>query len=449
MEKSYENIWEQCLFEIKQNINTQTFSTWFMPIVPLKLEEQNLTVQIPNKFFYEWIEEHYSELINSTLQHIIGPEGKLKYFIPIDTEQPANNITFRPRQSFTRTADTITQLNNRYTFDNFVEGPNNQFARASSYAVANSPGNTPYNPLFIYGGSGLGKTHLIQAIGNFAIQKKSAKKVLYASSEKFTYDFINAIQKNNKSEFSNMYRNVDLLLIDDIHFFINKEQTQEEFFHTFNTLYQNGKQIILTSDRPPKELKGLAERLVSRFQWGLTVDIQPPDLETRIAILQKRAEEENANLEKDVTVFLAHHFVSNIRELEGALIRLMAYSSLHNKTISMDIAKVILKDFIIMDKKPVTIEGILRTVAKYYSIPEDLLRHKTRRKEVVTARHIAMFLCKEITNHSYKTIGLHFGRRDHSSVIHAVQSVNEMIVCQEDFQETLDALKQRLEYEAA
>jgi chromosomal replication initiator protein len=319
-------------------------------------------------------------------------------------------------------AETIA-LNPRFTFDSFVVGNSNQFAYAACKAVAEAPGKTAFNPLVIYGGVGLGKTHLLQAMAWYAVSNGTASSVLYVSSEKFISDFITSIQNNKTSEFSSTYRNVDLLLVDDIQFFTNKERTQEEFFHTFNTLHQRGKQIVLTCDRLPRELRGLEERLISRFLWGLVTDMQPPDLETRVAILQKKADNDGVVVPNDVLLYVAQHIKSNIRELESCLIKLLAYSSLTGREISADMAKEVLHDRIQSARKSITIESVQETVAAYYNISSDLLRARTRKKEIVVPRQIAMYLTKQLTDSSLKTIGLHFGGRDHSTVIHAYQTI--------------------------
>jgi chromosomal replication initiator protein len=316
-------------------------------------------------------------------------------------------------------------LNPRYAFENYIKGESNQFARAAALAVANNPGGTSFNPLFIYGGVGLGKTHLVHAIGNSLIQSGKTNRVLYVSSEKFTVDFVDAIQKDNISEFSTLYRNVDVLIVDDIQFFAGKEKTQDIFFHTFNTLYHSGKQIILSSDRPPKELKGLHERLISRFQWGLAAEIQSPDLETRMAILRKKSSDSGADLDHDVVQFIASNVTTNIRELEGCLISLLARASLDVRRIDLALAKEVVRSIVGELRSHLTVEEIQRTVCDHLRIPADLIRAKTRKQEVVNARQIAMYLTKELTNSSLKTIGLHFGGRDHSTVIHAYQTIED------------------------
>jgi len=310
--------------------------------------------------------------------------------------------------------------------------------------VAKNPAKS-YNPLYIYGGSGLGKTHLIQAIGNLVRKERLARKILYVSSEKFTIDFIESIQRNKTTEFSNLYRYVDVLIVDDIHFFINKERTQEEFFHTFNTIHQKGKQIVLSSDRPPKELRGMEERLISRFQWGLVVDIQPPDLETRIAILQKKAEENGIHLTNEIIELFATNIISNIRELEGALIRLLARSSLDSKDITVDLAKGVLRDLSLGKKRTLSVEEIQRIVSEHYQIPEDMIRAKTRKQEIALARQISMYLAKKYTNHSLKTIGLHFGGRDHTTVIHAIQCIDNFIKTNKKIRDDIKQLERKIE----
>ena len=449
------DIWSKTLSLIKENLNEQTITTWFEPIIPISFADEKLTVQIPSQFYYEFIEKHYSELIKRSLQQTIGDNAEIIYSVVMNNKaEVLNNQKKVPLPQPTQKISPIDnngrkyaiQLNDRYTFENFVEGGNNQFARAASLAVSNSPGKTTFNPLVIYGGVGLGKTHLIQAVGNAILEKNGAdSKIFYVSSEKFTVDFIDSIKHNRAPEFSFNYRNVDVLLVDDIQFFTTKERTQEEFFHTFNTLYQNEKQIVLTSDRPPKELKGIEERLISRFQWGLAVDIQPPDLETRIAILEKKAEENELKLAQEIIEIFATNITSNIRELEGSLIRLMAKSSLEGEDVTIDLAKAVLKDLSLGNRRNLSIEEIQRIVCEHYRIPEDMVRAKNRKKEVALARQISMYLSKSMTPHSLKTIGLHFGGRDHSTVIHAIQTIKQVRKKDKAIKEDLAALERKLE----
>lgn len=446
----HEIIWAQCLQIIQDNVNPQSYHTWFKPLKPVTFEMGKLTLSVPSQFFYEWIEQHYPDMIRTALTQIAGEGSSLHYNILRHqdfTEDTAPEVITQPKQRPNR-HDDISDLNSRYIFKNFVEGSGNQFAKAASLAVAEKPGETSFNPLVIYGGVGLGKTHLTQAIGNYCLQHGTAKRIRYVSSEKFTIEFINSIQNNLTTEFSQIYRNVDLLLVDDIQFFMSKERTQEEFFHTFNALHQRGKQIVLSSDRPPKELKDLEERLLSRFQWGLVADIQPPDLETRIAILQQKAYFDGLVLPGDIIEYMAANITSNIRELEGALIKLLAFSSLKGTDINLELAKMVLKDIVVKKKKNISIEDIQRVVCDYFSIPDDLLRGKSRKKEIVFARQAAMYLAKEMTNYSLKSIGLHFGGRDHSTVIHAVKSIQEALrdpAQKIRLQEAVDTIRKKIE----
>ncbi|MBN2104401.1 chromosomal replication initiator protein DnaA [bacterium] len=441
-------VWKHALSLIQEHVNPQSYRTWFLPIEPLRVEGRKLTVQVPSQFFYEWLEEHYPHVIRQALSQVLGEESVPVYAILQKEEQKATIQSDPPKRMAGQYMGEDTHLNSRYTFDTFVEGKGNQFAKAASLAVSEAPGRTSFNPLVLYGGVGLGKTHLIQGIGNFAKDRNTASRIKYVSSEKFTIDFINSIQNNRTNEFSQLYRNVDLLLVDDIQFFMAKERTQEEFFHTFNALHQKGKQIVLSSDRPPKELKGLEERLVSRFQWGLVAEIQPPDLETRIAILQQKAEMDGIDLPMEIIEFVAVNITSNIRELEGALIKLLAYSSLRGIDINLELAKMVLKDILITRRKDISIEEIQRVVCEYYEIPDDLLRGKSRKKEIALARQIAMYLSKEMTHYSLKSIGLHFGGRDHTTVIHAIRTIDDLLSNKEKdhkFPETIDTLRKKIE----
>ena len=415
--------------------------------MPVGLDDQKLTVEVPSQFFYEWLEGHYSDLLNQVVLEVIGEEANITYAIS-ENSSASGELSRMPSMDNKRPLRPHPEKSNlieRYNFDNFVEGANNQFARAAALAVAESPGKTTFNPLVIYGGVGLGKTHLIQAIGNYILINSNTKNVLYVDSEKFTIEFINSIQNHKTTQFSAIYRNVDLLIVDDIQFFNNKERTQEEFFHTFNALYNSGKQIVLSSDRPPKDLDGVEERLISRFQWGLVADIQPPDLETRIAILQQKAEESNIELPGDIIEFIATNVTSNIRELEGALIRLLAFSSLNARDISLELARDVLRNLSLNKKKNIMIEEIQRIVSDHYNLPDDLLRAKTRKKEIAYVRQIAMYLSKELTKNSLKTIGLHFGGRDHSTVIHAIQCIGKQIDEDSKVQVEVAELRKKIE----
>ncbi len=460
---NHSEIWNICMNMVRDRVNNQTYKAWFEPIIPKKYDGENFWIQVPSQFFSDWIDEHYFSLLNEVLTKVTGKEIKLEYIISTENETviveaslPEINVSSRGVSSLnystnnnsiqeTNTSFLQSYLNPRYKFENYIKGESNQFARAAALAVANNPGGTSFNPLVIYGGVGLGKTHLIHAIGNHAYNTGKTSRILYVSSEKFTIDFVDAIQKDKINEFSNLYRNVDLLIVDDIQFFSGKEKTQDIFFHTFNTLYQLGKQIVLSSDKSPKDLQGLNERLISRFQWGLTADIQPPDLETRIAILQKKCSDYNVDLEHPIIEFIASNVTSNIRELEGCLVSLIGRASIEKRKIDLDLAKLIVRSIVGETKSHITIEEIQRVVANYFNIPEDMIRAKTRKQEIVNARQIAMYLAKEMTNSSLKTIGLHFGGRDHSTVIHAYQSIEDTIATDPKQKQLILSLKSKLE----
>ena len=450
-------IWDRCLDLIKKRVPAQTYNTWFQPIRAISLSEHSIYLQVPNKFFYDWLDSHYKDTIQGSLKEVTGNGVSARYTVLLSEEEKVNenqdiaepNIRavpdHEPRAAQTGMLERGTRINENYVFDNFVEGKSNQFAKAASIAVANSPGKTSFNPLVIYGGTGLGKTHLLQAIGNHALSLGAARKVVYVSSDTFTLDFIAAVQKNKTTDFARYYRSVDMLLLDDIQFFQNKEQTQEQFFNIFNDLFQHQKQIVLTTDRPPMELKGLQERLLSRFQSSLTVDIQVPDLETRIAILNKKATHDGLDLPYEVIEYIAQNVKSNIRELEGLLIRLLAYSSLMKVDIDIVLARKVLRETGIVEKKSVlSIEDIQKAICVIYSINLDSLVGKTRTKEVAEARMVAMYLAREYTNLSLKTIGIYFGGRDHSTVVHACKIIDERFGKDEHFGQFINSIKEKI-----
>lgn len=429
-------IWKKCLSVIKENVPALTYSTWFIPIKPIEYINNSLKIEVPNTFFIEWIEEHYNTIINNVVNQILGEDGKLLYVV-LD-EQVANlemtSIIDEPQiqEVISSIQDEVrpefeSYLMPRYKFDNFIKGEGNQLARAAAIAIGENSGETSFNPFFIYGGVGLGKTHLMQAIGNRIIEKSPSKKVIYISTEQFTVEFIDAIQSGKANEFSNFYKSMDALIIDDIQFLIGKERTQDYFFHIFNRLHQAGKQIILSSDKPPKELKGLNERLISRFQWGLTADIQAPDFETRMAILKNKAESFGISVPHDILEYMAYNITSNIRELEGCLIKILASASLNSQEIDLDLAKKAVSEIATGRQMNISIDYITQIVCEYFEVDENKVREKNRKKEVVLARQVAMFLSKKLTKSSLKTIGLHFGGRDHSTVIHAYNSVEKSL----------------------
>ncbi|BDC99952.1 chromosomal replication initiator protein DnaA [Persicobacter psychrovividus] len=451
-----QSVWQRCLEFVRSNISEQAFTTWFNPIVPLRLNGTVLTIQVPSQYFYEYLEEHFVYLLRAAIDKEIGKNGRLEYSVIVDrgneNNQPytvnlpngSKSSKTGPKKDGSENQNNYTSpfyiqaidksvknsnLNPNYTFENYIEGDCNRLARSAGFAVAQKPGITSFNPLMLYGGVGLGKTHLVQAVGNEILRKEdfTGKFVLYVSSEKFTNQFIEALKANQMREFQNFYLQVDVLIIDDVQFLSGKEKTQEMFFHIFNHLHQSGKQIIMTSDCPPRELKGLQERLLSRFKWGLTADLQTPDFETRIAIIQKKMQADGINIPEDVLEYLAHTIDTNIRELEGVLISLIAHASLVRQDIDVPLAKQILKNIVHDIETEVGIDFIQKTVAEYFKLKVEDLKAKTRKKEIVIARQIAMYFSKEYTNHSLKSIGYHFGGRDHSTVIHAVQSVNDML----------------------
>ncbi len=442
--------WKECLKLIKQNVSNITYNTWFLPIKPYDLEENTLRILVPNNFFIEWIEEHYNTLINKTINQILGSDAKLVYIINEDEkddpslfDSPIVEVK-KPEPTQTKT-DFETHLSPRYTFDNFVKGEANQLARAAAIAISDNPGETSFNPLFIYGGVGLGKTHLIQAIGNNIVNKFPSKKIIYLSADIFTTQFVESIQTNNVAEFSSFYNEVDVIIIDDIQFLTGREKTQDLFFHIFNNLHQARKQIILSSDRPPKDLKGMNDRLISRFQWGLTADVQAPDFETRIAILKNKGDSFGISLSNEILDYIAYNITSNIRELEGCLIKLLANSSLSGKEIDFELARKTVKEISTRKETNISIDSITNIVCKKLNVDENKVREKNRKKEVVLARQIAMYLSKKLTKSSLKTIGLHFGGRDHSTVIHAFNNIEKLTSEDMSLNETVSGLRNKLE----
>lgn len=452
MAPTLELIWSQCLEDLSSQLPLQSFETWFKPIKAVEYSSQKLHLEVPSQFFSNWVEQHYQHLLQRVVTARVGDGVEVVFDVReggIFEEVPFPHHLHTPESIPPKPelmVDPIA-LNPRFSFETFVVGNSNQFAHAASKAVAEAPGKTAFNPLLIYGGVGLGKTHLLQAIASYALSHVTAMKVIYISSEKFISDFITSIQNNKTTEFTSLYRGVDLLLVDDIQFFTNKERTQEEFFHTFNTLHQRGKQIVLTCDRLPRELQGLEERLISRFLWGLVTDIQTPDLETRVAILQKKADNDGVVIPHDVLLYIAQNIKSNIRELESCLIKLLAYSSLTGQEISAEMAQEVLHDQIESTRKWITIESLQETVASYFNLSSDLLRARTRKKEIVVPRQIAMYLCKHLTDSSLKTIGLHFGGRDHTTVIHAQQTIEEKLQKNPQLKRDVDTILSRLDVE--
>ncbi|ALX49531.1 chromosomal replication initiator protein DnaA [Lentibacillus amyloliquefaciens] len=446
--ENIQDLWDMTLEKIEEKISKPSFDTWLKNTKADSLKEDTLTVMAPNEFARDWLEGRYTSLINDILLEITGANLSTKFIIP-DSQEPENTAIQTqkkvPAGNNNGTSDqTKTMLNSKYTFDTFVIGSGNRFAHAASLAVAEAPAKA-YNPLFIYGGVGLGKTHLMHAIGHYVRDHSPEANVVYLSSEKFTNEFINAIMDNKATQFRNKYRNIDILLIDDIQFIAGKESTQEEFFHTFNALHEDNKQIIISSDRPPKEIPTLEDRLRSRFEWGLITDITPPDLETRIAILSKKAKAEGLDIPNEVMLYIANQIDTNIRELEGALIRVVAYSSLVNQDIDASLAADALKD-IIPNNKPrtITIHGIQQAVGEKYKVKLEDFAAKKRTKSIAFPRQIAMYLSRELTDFSLPKIGEEFGGRDHTTVIHAHEKIVKQMESDTLLHREIEELKEQL-----
>lgn len=447
-------VWKECLTIIKNNVSTIAFNTWFEPLKPISVIDNVIKISVPSNFFVEWIDEHYKTLIDKILFQTLGREGKLKYVINKEAEDFSSPVLNRAEEniinirnlSFASSEEKFdSRLNSKYTFDDYIKGEGNQLARAAAIAISESPGSTSFNPFFVYGGVGLGKTHLVQAIGNKIIEKFPSKKAIYISADTFTVEFIEAIQSNKINEFARLYKQMDVLIIDDIQFLVGREKTQDLFFQIFNILHQSGKQIVLTSDKPPKDLKGLNERLMSRFQWGLSADIQPPDFETRVAILNRKSRSIGISLSNEIIEYIAINITSNIRELEGCLISLLANYSLNSTEINLDLAKKKVKEISTGRQTSVSIEFITKEVCNFFKVDENNLREKNRKKEVVLARQIAMYLSKKLTKSSLKTIGLHFGGRDHSTVIHSFNTIDKAIKTDLELKSNLETIQNKIE----
>jgi chromosomal replication initiator protein len=433
-------LWNKTLDLLKIELTEISFNTWISSIEPLSLTANSINLGVPDEFNKGILESRYLKLIRNAVKQLTYKEYAINILIP-SQEGVKKNIA----DSSIADEQTISVLNPKYTFDTFVVGNSNRFAHAASLAVAETPAKA-YNPLFMYGGVGLGKTHLMQAIGHYILTQNPSQKVLYVSSEKFTNELINAIKDDKNEEFRSKYRNIDVLLIDDIQFIGGKERTQEEFFHTFNALYESNKQIILSSDKPPKEIKTLEERLRSRFEWGLIADIQPPDLETRIAILRKKAQLEMLDVPNDIMVFIADNIASNIRELEGALNRVIAYASLTQSEMSIDLAGEALKDMLSNNKtKVVDSNSIKEIVSRFYNIRIEEFKSKKRNREISYPRQIAMYLCRELTDMSLPKIGDEFGGRDHTTVIHACEKISEDIEKNSETRRAVSELKKNIQ----
>lgn len=475
MLKDHATVWQKCLSVIKDNVPPVSFKTWFEPISSVRIEDNILTIQVPSAFFYEYLEEQYIDILRKTLRKEIGPDAKLEYNVvmgsngngisskPVTVKYPTRNnapIKNRPLSAPINTQErTIKnpfiipgiqklnidpQLKPDNTFDNFIEGNCNRLARSAGYAVAQNPGGTAFNPLFIYGQSGLGKTHLAQAIGIEVKKRFPEKVVLYVSANKFINQFAEATRNNSRNDFMHFYQMIDVLILDDVQELAGKEKTQMTFFHVFNHLHQTGKQLILTSDKSPVDLKGLENRLLSRFKWGLMADLQIPDFNTRMAILRKKVYIDGLELPEEVIEYIASHVNNNVRELEGALISLLAQSMLNKKDISIDLAQEMINKLVKSTAKEITIDFIQKVVCDYFKISVDVLQAKTRKREIVQARQIAMYFAKQMTQASLSSIGSQIGKKDHATVLHACKTVKNLKDTDRDFRKYLEEIEHKI-----
>jgi chromosomal replication initiator protein len=460
-------VWSDCLEIIRQEVDEQNFNTWFKPISPLRTEGDVLTIQVPSQFFYEWLEEHYVPVLRKAIHAILGPNGRLEYSVVVDSgnqtnppllvnypngngvkryaPQPAHGIEdYSPFSVKALNPLTVnSRLNPNYTFENFVEGDCNRLARSAGVAVAKKPGVTSFNPLMLYGGVGVGKTHLVQAIGNEIKKNLPDKIVLYIDQNDFTSQFLNALQNHKIQEFQNYYLQVDLLILDDVQFLAGREKTQEMFFHIFNQLHQSGKQIIMTSDCPPRDLKGFQERLLSRFKWGLTADLQEPDFETKLAIIHNKMQSDGIEIPTEVAEYLAYSVDTNLRDMEGVLNSLLFHATLLKKEIDLELAKEVLKNIVKEIQSDVSVDYIQKTVADYFKVELEQMKSKVKKREIVIPRQVAMYFCKRYTQLTLALIGENFGGRDHSTVIHALESVEDMMKTDVNFRNSVEDLTKK------
>ncbi|MBC8769438.1 chromosomal replication initiator protein DnaA [Arenibacter sp. N53] len=466
------SVWNHCLGFIKDNIQPQAFKTWFEPIKPVKLSDNALSIQVPSKFFYEWLEEHYVKLLKVALTKELGETAKLVYIIkmentygnrePFTEKIPSSNRSHVEPQELDvaiksknpelknpfvipgiRNIKIESQLNPSYNFDNFLEGDSNRLARSAGMAVANKPGGTSFNPLLVFGGVGLGKTHLAHAIGVEIKDKYPERTVLYISAEKFTQQYIESVKKNTRNDFIHFYQLIDVLIIDDVQFLSGKSGTQDVFFHIFNHLHQNGKQVILTSDKAPVDMQDIEQRLLSRFKWGLSAELQTPDYETRISILKNKLYRDGVEMPEDIIDYVAKHIKTNIRELEGAIISLIAQSSFNKKEVTLELAQLVVEKFVKNTKREVSIDYIQKVVSDYFEMDVATLQSKTRKRHIVQARQLAMFFAKKFTKASLASIGSQIGKRDHATVLHACKTVDNLAETDKQFRKYIDDLTKK------
>ena len=473
MSQTAQSVWNSCLAFIKDNITPQAYKTWFEPIQAVKLTDKALSIQVPSKFFYEWLEEHYVKLLKVSLNRTLGEQAKLVYVIrmentygnkqPFTEKIPSTNRSNMPSQEVDvpiknknpelknpfiipgiRNVKIESQLNPSYNFDNFLEGDSNRLARSAGLAVANKPGETSFNPLLIFGGVGLGKTHLAHSIGIEIKDKYPEKTVLYISAEKFTQQYIESVKKNNRNDFIHFYQIIDVLIVDDIQLLSGKAGTQDVFFHIFNHLHQNRKQVILTSDKAPVDMQDIEQRLLSRFKWGLSAELQHPDTDTRISIIKNKLYRDGVDMPEDIVEFLANNIKTNIRELEGAIISLIAHSSFNKKDITLDLAKKIVDNYVKNTKREVSIDYIQKIVSEYFQMDVETLQSKTRKRHIVQARQLAMFFAKKFTKASLASIGSQIGKRDHATVLHACKTVDNLASTDKQFCKFVDDINKKL-----
>jgi len=454
MNHTHASIWENCLSIIKSNLSDKSFNTWFKPIKSIRFNNNVLTIQVPNRFFYDYIEENYLGTLKKTIYQILGPKGRLEYKILVE-----NTAATAPQERSFSSKDIKnpfvipglkktkieSHLITKYTFDNYIEGDCNRLGRSAGLSISKKPGGTAFNPLVIYGNVGLGKTHLAHAIGNEIIKNFPDNNVLYLTTESFTNQIVAAIKNGTMEDLLNYYQLIDTLIVDDIQFLSGRDKTQDIFFNIFNQLQQTGKQIILTSDRPPKDLEGIKERLINRFKWGLTADLKSPDFETRLAILEHKMGSDVKQVPSNVKEYICFNIKNNIRELEGVMISLLAQSNLNNREIDIELAKEIIQKFVTQINKGITVENIARLVAEHFDVPIETLSSKTRKRQVVIARQLSMYLAKNYTKSSLKTIGDNFGGKDHSTVIYSINTVRDLIDTDSLFKDTVAELEKKVE----
>ncbi len=473
METNVNQVWENCLAFIKDNIQSQAYKTWFEPIIPKKLSDNSLSIQVPSKFFYEWLEEHYVKILKTALVKELGKDARLIYIIkmensfgnkiPFTEKIPSANRSSLKTQNVDaphesndgqlknpfiipgiRNLHIESQLNPNYSFDNFLEGDSNRLARSAGIAVSSKPGGTSFNPLMIFGGVGLGKTHLAHAIGVDIKERYPDTTVLYISAEKFTQQYIESVKKNTRNDFIHFYQVIDVLIVDDVQFLSGKSGTQDVFFHIFNHLHQNGKQVILTSDKAPVDMQDIEQRLLSRFKWGLSAELQTPDFETRVSILKNKLYRDGVSIHDDIIAYVAKNIKTNIRELEGAIISLIAQSSFNRVEINVELAKEIINQFVKNTKREVSIEYIQKVVSEYFQMEIATLQSKTRKRHIVQARQLAMYFAKKYTKASLASIGSQIGKRDHATVLHACKTVDNLSFTDKQFRKYVEDLNQKL-----